>query len=240
MKNETFIECLYPNKCAGCGETIPGDKTLCDYCAVFINNLDYKNICTKCGLKKDFCRCKYKEYHFMGVVGVYKNEGIARKAYYSYKFGRREELAKFFAKKTADIVKRFYGNIKFDALVSVPTGFRSRFKRGFDHDRLVAVRLAEILNIKYANDVLKSRLFRPLQHNSSLKLRLENVRGKYYTVKRLNADRVLLFDDIYTSGATLDECAKELLFAGVKEVFCVCVLTTNPKKKPDGDKKNGN
>ena len=198
MKNETFLECLYPNKCAACGEIIPNNKTLCDYCAVFINNSNYNNVCTKCGLEKDFCRCKYKEYHFMGVVGVYKNEGIARKAYYSYKFGRREELSEFFAKKTADIVKRFYGDIKFDALVAVPTGLSSRFKRGFDHDKSIAVRLAEKLNIKYVPGVLKSKLFRPLQHNSSLKLRLENVRGKYYTVKKLNAEKVLLFADIYT------------------------------------------
>lgn len=239
MKNSEFINCLYPNKCAACDEIIGNGRVLCEYCSVFINNINYNDFCVKCGLPKEQCRCKYREYRFSGVIGVYKNEGIARKAYYSYKFSHREELAGFFAGKAAMAVKRLYGDLKFDAVVSVPTIMRSKLKRGFDHSRVIARKLAEILNIDYQDGILRVKPFRNMQHNHSLADRLENVRGKYYTVNKLKGKRILLFDDIYTSGATLDECAKELLFAGAREVYCVSILTTNLKKK-NGEKSNGN
>ena len=137
-----LVHCLYPNKCAGCDEIIDEGNSLCDYCATMINNIDYNNLCLKCGLKKQHCRCKYREYHFVKLISVYKNEGIARKAYYSYKLSRREELASFFAQKTADTVKILYGDIKFDAVMSVPTVLRSKMKRGFDHIEIIAKELA--------------------------------------------------------------------------------------------------
>ena len=240
MKNSEFINCLYPNKCAACDDTIGNDRVLCEYCSVFINNINYNDFCIKCGLPKGQCKCKYSEYHFSGTIGVYKNEGIARKAYYSYKFSHREELGDFFAVKAAETVKRLYGNMKFDAVVSVPTVMRSKLKRGFDHSRIIAMKMAEKLNVKYIDGVLKVKPFKKFQHNSSLTDRLENVRGKYYTVNRISKRRILLFDDIYTSGATLDECAKELMFAGALQVYCVAILTTNLKEKSNGEKNSGN
>lgn len=226
-----LIDCLYPNKCAGCDEIIDEGKTICDYCAKLINNTDYDNLCQKCGLIKEHCRCKYREYHFIRLISVFKNDGIARKVYYSYKLSRREEFATFFAQKTADVVNMLYDDIKFDAVMCVPTVLRSKMKRGFDHIEIITKELSNILNIPFVNGVLKVRAMRAPQHKAILAKRLENVQGKYYTVKGIDVNRVLLFDDISTTGATLDECAKELMFAGAKEVYCVVVLSTDYKNK---------
>ena len=233
MRKNTVISCLYPNKCAGCGEIIDEDKMFCNYCSAFINNIDFKNFCTKCGMEKENCRCKYREFHFEGNIGLYKNEGIARKAYYSYKLGKRNYLASFFAENAVKAVKSAFVNVPFDAVCAVPTAFRSRLKHGFDHNRTIALKIAEIMNTEYIGSVLKARHFRRLQHKSTFDERLENVRGKYYTVSRISKKCVLLFDDIYTTGATLDECAKELLFAGVRKVYCVSVLMTDKRKKKE-------
>lgn len=236
MSNSDLLQCLYPNKCAGCDEIIEPGRALCDYCAVKINNVKYDNVCPECGVEKDFCLCKSRAYHFKGVLGAYKNEGVARKAYYSYKMGRRDFLAGYFADRIARAVKTVFTGLEFDAVCCVPTARRSYFKRGFDHNGKIAAKLAENLGVPLLTDVLKARHLRPLQHRSSLSKRLANVRGKYYTVKRVNAERVLLFDDIFTTGATLDECAKELMFAGVRQVYCASVLITYPSKKQNGEK----
>lgn len=236
MKGSVILDCLYPNKCAGCDETIKENGFLCEYCAVKIDNANYKDLCSKCGLEKDHCRCKSREFHYLGAAGTFKNEGIAKKAYYSYKLGRREELAPYFAKKAAEAVKTVFGDITFDAVCCVPTACRSRLKRGFDHNENIAVKIAGHLGVRFLHGALKVRHFRPLQHKSPFAERLENVRGKYYTVKQINAKRVLLFDDICTTGATLDECAKELMFAGVREVYCAVILMTYPNKKTSGGK----
>lgn len=236
MNGSGILDCLYPNKCAGCDEIMNGDSFLCEYCSVRINNADYKNTCPECGLEKDYCRCKFRVFHYSGAVGAFKNTGVARKAYYSYKLGRREELAPYFAKKAAEAVKTVFGDITFDAVCCVPASRRSRLKRGFDHGEIIAEKVAGYLGVRFLHGILKTRRLRPFQHNSSFAERLENVRSKYYTVKQTDARRILLFDDICTTGATLDECARELMFAGAREVYCAVVLMTYPNKRTDGGK----
>lgn len=236
MKGLNILECLYPNKCAGCDEIINSSKPLCEFCGVCINNTDYGKVCKKCGFQKDYCRCGMREYHFSGAVGTFKNSGTARKAYYSYKLNKRRELALYFADRVARAVRAVFPDVVFDAVVCVPTAHRSRLKRGFDHNEEIAENLAKFLKVRFVRGILKAEHFKPLQHKSPFAKRLENVRGKYYTDKRLELNRVLLFDDIFTTGATLDECAKELMFAGVREVYAASVLATYPKKKTNGRK----
>ena len=231
MKFKDLIGCFYPNKCAACGEIIGEDTFLCQLCSRKIQKNDLKEFCIKCGAKKENCRCKSREFHFSGCVSTYENTDIAKKAYYSYKILRQERLADFFALQLAETVKSAYNDLEFDGLFCVPTVKRSVLKRGFDHNKLIAKRLADILNIPFIDGVIKSKHFVKPQHKSSYAKRLENVRDKYYTVKRINCNRVLLFDDICTSGATLDQCAKELLFAGADEVYCVTVLSVAKLKK---------
>lgn len=227
-----LIECLYPNKCAACGEILGDESVLCEYCKSCINQIDYKNWCSKCGQSKDVCRCNSREFRFLGVTAAYINEGAAKKAYYSYKFGRRKELGPFFAEKTANAVRTVFGDMEFDALMCVPNTKRSLLRRGFDHGNSIALLLSKKLDLPYVRGVLRVRAFRKPQHKSEFVKRLENVRGKYYTVKSLNLNRVLLFDDIFTTGSTLDECAKELMFAGVREVYCASVLSVRLRKRP--------
>ena len=238
MSRYKLLDCLYPNKCIACGEIIDDDKPLCDYCLIRINNINFENLCKRCGYEKEYCICGFREFHFSGITCAYKNKGIARNAYYTYKFDKRREFAPFFAQKTADAVIRTFGGIKFDAVCCVPTARRSVLKRGFDHNEIIARRIAVILKAKFLDGVLRARHLRPMQHNSALSKRLENVRGKYYTVGNIKASRVLLFDDIFTTGATLDECAKELMFAGAREVYCASVLSTY-LIKPRRSEKNG-
>ena len=69
------------------------------------------------------------------------------------------------------------------------------------------------------------------QHKSSIKERLLNTEGKYKCNYRIDNKNVLLIDDIKTTGATLDECAKELLFAGANSVYCITVLGSSTSKK---------
>lgn len=236
MNRLNLLDCLYPNKCAVCGEITGEIDPVCEYCKIVINNVNHKNLCPKCGLEREYCRCKSREYHFKGIAGTFKNSGAPQRAYYAYKLGKHKELADFFAERVYRTVKTVFGDIHFDAICCVPTAHRSRLKRGFDHNEEIAVRLADKFGSRYLRGVLKARHFRNFQHRSSFAKRLENVRGKYYTVSCIKANRVLLFDDILTTGATLDECAKELMFAGVKEVYCAVVLETYPKKKTNGGK----
>ena len=234
MDRVSILSCLYPNKCAVCGEIIKDGRVLCDYCGVRLNDLSLKNFCIKCGYEKEKCLCKYREFRFKGIAGAFKNKGVAKTLYYSYKIGKRRELADFLANRVVCVVKKAFGDIEFDAVCAVPTTKISRFKRGFDHTGVIAAKISEILNVEYLEHALKVHPFKRPQHNSLFRQRLENVRGKYYTVNKINKKRILLFDDIYTTGATLDEAAKELMFAGAREVYCIAVLATSLKRYSTG------
>ena len=93
--------------------------------------------------------------------------------------------------------------------------------------------MSKELNIPYLKDILFCKKAGKLQHKSTIKERLTNVDGKYDFAYRIDGAKVLLMDDIRTTGATLDECAKMLLYAGAQSVFCVTALTTKIKAKKE-------
>ena len=78
------------------------------------------------------------------------------------------------------------------------------------------------------------------QHSLKLKYRFENVKDVYFTNKPLSGKTLLLVDDIKTTGATLDACAKELYAAGADRVYCIAGLISGPEEKNSKGNKNGN
>ncbi len=234
-----FLSSLYPNMCIGCREIIEEETHLCSYCEKHIEKLDSKKLCLICGNEKDDCVCNFKIFHFQNLLCVFRNEGIAKRAYYAYKFGRRMQYADYFAQKMSELVLEKYKDIKFDYICSVPTSKSSLMWRGFDHSGLLCRKMSEILDIPILENVIQCGKFHKKQHDSSLSERFKNIKGKYFYKTRINCSSVLLVDDIRTSSATLDECSRVLMFAGADKVFCVTALTTMSKsKKKDSELKN--
>lgn len=227
MKNvknllKNIIVTIYPNKCICCGEIIAEGINLCKNCNKNIERLNIDDICLDCGLEKAYCECKYSIYRFGSLVSAFKNCGLARKAYYSYKFAKKEHYADFFADEIYSAVNECYNNINFDLICAVPP-FK---KRSYDHSGYIAKKISHRLNIPFLNDLLICVKKSKRQHKSSIKERLSNVDNKYTVNCRVDGMNILLIDDIKTTGATMDECAKVLLFAGAKNVYCACALVT--------------
>lgn len=228
-----IVSAVFPNKCISCGEIIDDEKFLCAYCEKHIekNNLD--DLCLICGFEKENCVCNYNVYRFEKLISVFKNEGIAQRAYYSFKFGKKQHYVKFFAEKMAEAVNTLYRDIKFDYICAVPAGKSIFLNSNYDHCNYLCTELSKFLKIPYANKILYCKGHKKQQHKLSIKNRLTNVNGKFYFNYRINGATVLLVDDIRTTGATLDECAKMLLYAGADKVYCVTALATvmDSKKK---------
>ena len=123
---------------------------------------------------------------------------------------------------------------EFDVICYVPSTLRSYLERGFNQSFLLAERLSELLSIPFLKGALKCRWSFKFQHKLDREKRIKLTRKKYYfsksTVGYLKNKRVLLVDDIKTTGATLDECSRQLLFAGARSVFCLTALVTDLKK----------
>ena len=217
-----LLSSVYPNRCIGCGNIIEEGICLCNKCDKDIERINLQDICLNCGLESNSCTCKYNIFRFNSLLSIFKNCGIAQTAYYKYKFSKKQHYAKFFASEICNAVNTCYSDIRFDLVCSVPS-----FKKfGYDHSGYIAKEVAQQLKIPFDNKLLKCIKRTKKQHKSTIKERLINVDGKYKTTYNVSEYNILLIDDIKTTGATLDECAKSLLFAGANGVYCVAVLAT--------------
>ncbi len=221
-----LISTIYPNKCICCGELIDEDKFTCETCNNLLERNDLNDICLSCGLEKSDCVCRFNVYRFNSLICVFKNEGRIKKAYYAYKFAKKQHYVDFFTQELYCAVKKCYDDIKFDFICSVPCAK----KFAYDHSGYIAQKLSDLLEIPYVPEVLYCAKRIKKQHQSNIKDRINNVDGKFGFNKKIPNATVLLIDDIKTTGATIDECAKMLLFAGAENVHCICALGTISKK----------
>ena len=226
------ISSLFPNHCMCCNEIIDENEFLCDYCYEMIERFDAEKRCIVCGLDKDKCDCKRIIYHFEGCVVPFYNKGIAKESLYKLKLSHKDYYTEFFAREIVLRINEEMPDIKFDGICYVPGDIFSNLKRGFNQAELLARRISEIMGIPIERKALYVKKKGKGQHNLTGHERFINVRGLYGYNYKNTGKTLLLIDDIKTTGATLDECTRQLLFSGAHHVYCACALATTFEKNP--------
>lgn len=226
-----LISTLFPNVCAGCKAIIDEGEYFCDYCFEMLECCNSDKICRKCGLPKKNCDCGKYVFHFDGFAAPFFNSGPAKKAMYELKFMHKEQYAVFFAEQMALMIRQCFSDNEFDYITYVPMSKFKQLRRGCNQSLILAKELADILNIPLGRDFLKCNSKKKTQHFLSKADRFQNIKGKYICDLSLQGKRILLVDDIKTTGATLDECSKELFISGADSVYCVSGLVTKNRKK---------
>lgn len=224
------ISAFFPNTCISCGDIIDEGEELCNYCHEMLEKCDSLKRCIKCGQKKGNCDCKYRVYRFDGCISPFYSNDISRKAMYKFKFGKKLRNADFFAKQMAICIKTEYSNIKFDGICFVPLATVNELKRGFNQSKILAEKISKITGIKLLDGALKCKKSSVSQHSLSLDERFNHVKGRYSCHLNLKGKTILLVDDIKTSGATLDECSRQLLSCGANKVYCITAIIVKEKK----------
>ena len=219
-----------PKTCVCCGEIIEEEEMLCDYCREMILRCDPLKRCRRCGMVKRDCVCNSRLFFFNGCIAPFVNTDFARDAMYRFKFASKLFAADFFAREMALCVVNEYRDITFDAICYVPMFRKKQRKRGYNQSRLLAEKLAEILHLPVRHDLLICRRLSKPQHELDAKRRMENVLGLYACKGDAEGATLLLVDDIKTTGATLNECAKQLVIGGASAVWCVTALATEKRK----------
>ena len=220
MKNESLMKTLFctifPPRCVACG-CLTGGPYLCDKCAG-IEKITIK-VCDRCGLTENVCDCKRNAFHFDGVAAPLYNSGHARDAVYRMKFKGSAAAADYLAGQMAQRVREHFKDISFDAVCAVPMFWRGRLRRGYNQSELLACRIAKLLNARYCPRTLSKVCRNRVQHQLKYDERFANTSGVYKANHRLDGRAVLLVDDIRTSGATLNECARVLKRKGASSVI---------------------
>lgn len=188
------------------------------------NKINKKSMCKKCELQirkyqiYAIERCKNRNFDYQ--IKILKYEDIIRSKIIDYKFNENSYLYKTFAKIILNNEK-IYGFLqKYDIMLYVPMHIKKKRQRGYNQSELIAREVAKKLGIKFNNNGLIKIKNTAKQSTLTKKQRIENVKGAFAIKNKevIKNKRVILFDDIYTTGSTVDECSKVLKTAGAKEI----------------------
>lgn len=205
------INLIYPNVCGICDKLC--DDDICKKCEIKLNNISK--------IKID----RYTNKYFKKHLYIFKYEGIIKERLIKYKFNERNYIYKAFVKfmlknkKICDFLKNY------DIIIPVPIHTKRRMERGYNQSALIAKAISKkIPQIDYLEDVLIKKINNKPQSTKNKSERKNSVIGAYYmkNKEKINNKKILLLDDIYTTGNTVNECCKILQSANPK---CIDVIT---------------
>lgn len=231
------VDLLFPPRCALCdGLPARPGLFLCGDCQVGIDNERRQPACPTCAsnvapfeVSEGLCRrCRRKRWSVRGAVRAGPYADCLGALLRAYKFNGRDELGPLLCGWLGDEVAGADWFDRIEAIVSVPTHWKHRLRRPFH----AADALAEILAVRFGLPhvpVLRRVHAKKHQVGLSYKDRVENVRGAFALQRgtSLHKARILLIDDVKTTGATTTECAKVLRRGGATEVYVGAVLTVS-------------
>jgi ComF family protein len=212
-------------KCISCGEDVfESSKHFCGTCekTVKFNN---GNTCIKCGKpsEKEVCEeCIKNSPQFDRAWSSLIYDGAVRDAMLAYKFGGYRYIAKHFAQLMAWRAKEM--GVDFDIVTFVPLTKQDFSARGYNQTQLIAERLCDILNLNPPVPLLEKVKQTEKQEKLGQKKRFLNIKDAFMSVP-LQGQKVLLIDDVLTTGATCGECAKTLKKAGASAVYVLTAAT---------------
>lgn len=207
-----ILELLFPDKCIFCQK--PLDRGQTDLCSTCRTN------------GPEFIKSKNKHSFIARWTCLWYYKGDARRSILRYKFYRRTSYAKNFGRLLA-MKLQTEGMDDFDLLTWVPISPWRRLTRGFDQVELLAKAVGEELSIQPVRTLVKIRNTPAQSRIHGIASRRANILAAYqaYQPEQFRGKRILLLDDVVTSGATASECAKTLLTAGAKQI-CLATIAT--------------
>jgi competence protein ComFC len=242
---DALVSVFFPADCRTCDQllTRASRVPICEDCLESFAPLSGK-LCEICGRPilawaenapptgTEYLRCalcrerpgqEEKLYAFDLARSYASYDGVLVRAILLLKFERMEPLGEWFSERLAEVARR--EALEADVVVPVPLHRERERERGYNQADLIAKPLARRLKLPHGKVLLMRTRPRPDKHVLSLEERWESVRGAFATRPGSVVDnlRVLLVDDVMTTGATLDACARALREAGARSVIALTV-----------------
>ena len=203
--------------CAACWASLPAiSASKCRFCAAPWSGDDPDFICGP-------CLGNPLPIEWMEAWGCYR--GSMERVLRAFKFKRHD----FFADPLAELVERMLrlrGDLDFDAVIPVPMHRAKVRRRGYNQAELLARALARRIGVRCEPALLTKTRDLDAQSKLARDARAKNVRGAFLAPDRAASRRILLVDDVCTTGETIRACAGELVRAGAARVAAAVVAKT--------------
>ena len=160
------------------------------------------------------------DYYFEKLIYLFKYEGLIRKLIIDYKFNEKSYLYECFVNFIIKNEKVFQKLKTYDTIIPVPISKKRMKERGYNQSLLIARELSKKINVDLENKCLEKTKNVIEQSKLNKEQRRQNVNG-IYKLKNKNKlidKKILLIDDIYTTGNTVNECAKTIIKARPKKI----------------------
>lgn len=230
LRGKVILDLLYPQHCPLCDEVLAFDgMQVCDSC-LSVQVYVKPPYCMKCGktiedITEEYCGdCRQLPKSFERGFPVFAYDGGIKDALYAFKYKNQRSYGDFFA----DCMYKKYGeefnSLQLDGVIPVPIHRKKRKIRGYNQAEMLARPLAKYLELPvYPAYILRVVNTNP-QKELNDKIRMKNLNNAFKIGENtIKLKKVLLVDDIYTSGATIEACARVLMDAGVEKVYYTSV-----------------
>lgn len=224
-----IIRLLWPEVCPFCGKV--SREGICLACREKINHLVIRHPkCMKCGKpvrknEQEYCYdCTHTHHHYDKGVALWLHKPPVSTSVYQFKYHNHRTFGKYYVEE----ILKVYGGIlrkwKIDIIIPIPLHPRRRRKRGYNQAAIVAEGIGENLNIPVDEKCVKRIRYTVPQKKMDHSSRRRNLKGAFrVTASFRPVKTVLLVDDIYTTGNTIDEISLILRRAGVEKIYFLTI-----------------
>jgi competence protein ComFC len=216
MTIQSLIELLTPSQCLACGREA---ELLCPVCLGLVALK--AQVCFRCNSLSNSgrtCQACRRRTRLAGVSVAAYYEGPVKEMILQLKFHRARSAGRLAA---GLVLAAMPETLQVDVVTNVPVSASRYRERGYNQSELIAKRVARVMGVPFQQ--LMSRQGSAHQLGTDRRTRFEQVAGAFFAVRSVEGRRVLVVDDVVTTGATLSECAAILSIAGAAQVWGAAV-----------------
>ncbi|MGL4368205.1 MAG: ComF family protein [Spirochaetota bacterium] len=224
-------EIFFPAHCALCGKAVSlSVNGVCSCCRNTLDRHSYP-LCVRCGAVMssggECPDCSDRHLYYDQNISLFGYSGTAERLVHQFKFNGRRELGSFLGSDAAAVLRG--EGISPDAVTWVPARRSRKKMRGYNQSEVFARAVASYMGISAVPLLLTSP--KGDQKKMPFNGRFLNIIGRFSPIPdRLCPGKVLLVDDVFTTGATVNECARILKKMGASHVFSLTIARVNNKK----------
>ena len=229
-----ILDILFPRTCPICFKIIAEKKSnICSKCQEQIVYIK-EPICKKCGKQlynqeQEHCYdCTKHEHRYDRGYSCFAYTGKIKASIYQYKYKNKREYADFYIEEMIKIRGNEIRMWNVDTIIPIPLHKRRKRKRGYNQSEIIAKGIGKYLNVKVDTSyVLRTKYTNPLKELNN-KERITHLKGAFSIGnKKSEIKKVLLIDDIYTTGSTINEIADLLKKVGIEKVYVLTICIGN-------------